>query len=95
MKKIIIAIFATVLLCLACLNISASDFLLGDMNSDGDLNSDDAVHLLRHTLSSEKFSISQNGDINRDKFVNSDDAIYSGCDIQRNRTEKFFATEKG
>ena len=48
----------------------------GDVNGDGYVNSDDAIYLLRHTLSSNRYPINQSGDMNGDGYVNSDDAIY-------------------
>ena len=50
--------------------------VLGDMNSDGEVNTDDAIYLLRHVLMSSKYPISQSGDVNGDDEVNTDDAIY-------------------
>ena len=48
----------------------------GDMNSAGEVNTDDAIYLLRHVLMPSKYPISQSGDANGDNEVNTDDAIY-------------------
>lgn len=58
------------------INSFASGLILGDMNNDGMVDSNDAIHLLRHTLSPIKYPISQSGNINGTDGVNSDDAIY-------------------
>jgi len=50
--------------------------VLGDMNGDGEVNTDDAIYLLRHALMPGNYPISQSGDVNGDKEVNTDDAIY-------------------
>jgi len=47
----------------------------GDFNSDGQVNSDDAVHLLRHVLFSDVYSVAGDGDVNCDGSVSSDDAV--------------------
>lgn len=51
-------------------------YLLGDMNGDGLVDSDDAIYLLYYTLLPEYYPINQGGDFNGDGEVNSDDAIY-------------------
>jgi len=48
----------------------------GDVNGDSFVNSDDAIYLLRYTLSANRYPINQSGDMNGDGYVNSDDAIY-------------------
>lgn len=80
MKKCnkVILIFA-LLLMVFCISISAessTDVLIGDVNGDGVVSSDDAIYMLRHTLSSEKYPINQYGDLDRDDYINSDDAIH-------------------
>ena len=56
--------------------ISVYDIVRGDVNGDGFVDSEDAIHLLRYTLSKDKYPINQDGDMNNDGIVNSDDAIY-------------------
>ena len=65
-----------VLLALCMVSVGAQVYSQGDTNGDGDVNSDDAILLLRHTLSSGRFPICVDGDMNGDGTVNSDDAIY-------------------
>ena len=48
----------------------------GDMNGDGDVTDADALYLLRHTLFSERYPISQSGDVNGDGDVTDADALY-------------------
>ena len=48
----------------------------GDTDGDGDVNSDDAVHLLRHTLFPGYYRISGFADYDHDGTVTSDDAVY-------------------
>ncbi len=56
--------------------IVIADVLRGDVNGDGYVNSNDAIYLLRYTLSPNRYPINQNGDMNGDGYVNSNDAIY-------------------
>ncbi|MBR5031880.1 MAG: bacterial Ig-like domain-containing protein, partial [Clostridia bacterium] len=51
-------------------------YLPGDMDSDGNVDSDDAIYLLRHVLYPNDYVIDQNADIDGDGDVDSDDAIY-------------------
>ncbi|WP_400211108.1 InlB B-repeat-containing protein [Candidatus Methanarcanum hacksteinii] len=52
--------------------------LLGDLDSDGDVDEDDAVYLLLYTFRASTHPIpeGQNVDYNNDGVINSDDAIY-------------------
>lgn len=52
--------------------------LLGDLDSDGDVDEDDAVYLLLYTFRTSNYPIpgGQNVDYNNDGVINSDDAIY-------------------
>ena len=50
--------------------------LLGDVNGDDSVDSDDAIYLLYYTLLPDDYPINQSGDFNGDGEVNSDDAIY-------------------
>ena len=52
------------------------EYIRGDVNGDGKVDSDDAIYLLRHTMLSAQYPINQNGDMNGDGKVDSDDAIY-------------------
>ncbi|MBQ2675079.1 MAG: InlB B-repeat-containing protein [Prevotella sp.] len=56
--------------------ITVSAFQRGDTNGDGYVTSDDAIYLLRHTLSPTRYPINQSGDMNGDGYITSDDAIY-------------------
>ena len=48
----------------------------GDMDGDGDVDSDDAIYLLRYTLNPDRYPIEQDGDVDGDGDADSDDAIY-------------------
>lgn len=48
----------------------------GDINTDGAIDKDDAILLLRHVVFPDDYPISVNGDINKDGAINKDDAIY-------------------
>ena len=52
--------------------------LIGDLDSDGDVDEDDAIYLLLYTFraSTHPLPEGQNVDYNNDGVVNSDDAIY-------------------
>ena len=56
-------------------NSAAAD-VLGDFDGDGDVTSDDAVYLLRHTLFPQSYGVSGFADLDRDGDVTSDDAVY-------------------
>ncbi len=56
--------------------LDAPAYARGDVNGDGRVNSDDAIHLLRFTLMPGDYPINQDGDMNGDGRVNSDDAIH-------------------
>ena len=51
-------------------------YIIGDVNADKIISTDDAIYLLRHTMLPNDYPINQNGDMNGDGVVNSDDAIY-------------------
>ena len=77
MKRLLRCIIIIALLTIfACLQVSATSPLRGDMNNDGTVSSDDAIYLLRHTLANNDYPITQSGDTNRDDSINSNDAIY-------------------
>ncbi len=48
----------------------------GDVNNDGKLNNQDAIHLLKHVMNPSQYTINQSGDMNGDGKVNNQDAIY-------------------
>ena len=53
------------------------DVIRGDVNDDGEVNSTDAIYLLRNILVGEvSYPINQSGDMNNDGNVDSADAIY-------------------
>ena len=51
-------------------------YLRGDLNRDGKVNSNDAVHLLRHLLFGDSYPIDSNVDFDRNSKITSNDAIY-------------------
>ena len=51
-------------------------FIRGDVNDDGEVDSNDAIYLLRHTMNESRYPINQSGDMNGDGDVDSNDAIY-------------------
>lgn len=51
-------------------------YMIGDVNADRVLDTDDAIYLLRHTMLPNEYPINQSGDMNGDGVVNSNDAIY-------------------
>lgn len=57
-------------------SVNILNVIRGDVNGDGVVDSDDAIHLLYHTLLPERYEINQNGDFDGDSDVDSDDAIY-------------------
>lgn len=63
-------------------NFTDYEGLYGDVDYDGDVDSDDAIYLLNYILNPELApipgieTIHNNGDFNRDGVVDSDDAIY-------------------
>ena len=48
----------------------------GDVTTDGEVDSNDAIYLLRHTMNETRYPINQSGDMNGDGTVDSNDAIY-------------------
>ncbi len=56
--------------------VNVVSVLKGDVNSDNEVNSDDAIYLLYNTLLPDMYPINQNGDFDGNGELNSDDAIY-------------------
>ena len=48
----------------------------GDVNGDGDVDTDDAIYLLRHTLLQSEYPVNQSVDFDGSGKVDTDDAIY-------------------
>lgn len=57
-------------------SVKVINTLRGDVNGDDFVNSNDAIHLLYHTLLPDRYMINQSGDFDGDGYVNSNDAIY-------------------
>lgn len=60
----------------AVFGISAEDAGRADIDRDGDVDSDDAIYLLRSTLFSADYPVTTDADFTGDGEVRSDDAIY-------------------
>ena len=56
--------------------LTIQSFVRGDVNADEQVNTNDAIYLLRHVLYPSKFPINQRGDMNGDAQTNTNDAIY-------------------
>ncbi|MBO4795347.1 MAG: hypothetical protein J5547_04625, partial [Clostridia bacterium] len=52
------------------------EYELGDLDRDGDVDSDDAIYLLRHVLFGESYPIYAYADFDGSGRVSSNDAIY-------------------
>jgi len=48
----------------------------GDMNGDGNVDSDDAIYLKKHVNDPSEYPISQSGDLDGDGEVGENDAAY-------------------
>ena len=57
-------------------SIIVTSTVKGDANGDNEINSDDAIYLLYHTLLPDLYPLNQNGDFDGNGEINSDDAIY-------------------
>ena len=58
------------------LNDEALIAVRGDFDRDGDIDSDDAIYLLRYVMFEEEYPIDQSGDLDNDGDTDSDDAVY-------------------
>lgn len=57
--------------------IAVKDYLIGDVNDDGAVDTDDSIYLLYHTLFGDSsYPVNQDCDFNGDGAVDTDDAIY-------------------
>ena len=61
---------------IAAAHINIVAYIPGDVNNDDEVDSDDAIYLLRHTMNQERYPITQPGDMNRDDEIDTNDAIY-------------------
>ena len=52
------------------------EVLVGDLDGDGYVTSDDAIYLLYHTINGTEYPVNQNVDFDGNGHVTSDDAIY-------------------
>lgn len=59
-----------------CNKCGLTKYIPGDMNGDKEVDTDDAIYLLRHVLLSSTYPINQPGDVNGDGALDTDDAIY-------------------
>ena len=60
----------------AALTVSSSAALLGDVNSDGEINSSDALSIMRYSVGFEVENFDETAaDVNYDMIVNSSDAL--------------------
>ncbi len=48
----------------------------GDCDGDGDVNNEDVIYLLWHTLFEDEYPLACNGDVNADGYINNEDVIY-------------------
>jgi glycerophosphoryl diester phosphodiesterase len=58
------------------IDVSGAGVIVGDFDGDGDVDSSDAIYLLRAVLFSEDYPLNQSGDIDRNGRIDSADAIY-------------------
>ena len=56
--------------------VVVKNVIIGDVNGDGYVTSDDAIYLLYYTTDSVGYPINQDGDFDGNGYVTSDDAIY-------------------
>ena len=82
-RKLLTAVlFTAALFLLSALTVFASDTpfigasLRGDFDGSGEINSADAVRLLRDVLLPDSYEMTQDGDVNGDGAVNTADAVY-------------------
>lgn len=59
-----------------CNDCGYTRILAGDVDGDSDVDTDDAIYLLRHTLLPGQYPVSQNVDYDGNSAVETDDAIY-------------------
>jgi len=82
MKKKLFIVLLTLLMLAALLmqpiGVVAAELLPGDVNADGEFNSDDAIYLLKYVFKPTGFPIPEGMDMdnNSDGEINADDAIY-------------------
>ena len=55
---------------------AGTKLLLGDMNNDKCVDTDDAIYLLRHILMPDSYCVKQSANVNGDDVTDTDDAIY-------------------
>lgn len=73
-----LAIIISLILVVSCaaVHTSASEPILGDVNESGEVNSDDAIYLLRYVLFGDIYPVQGVTDFDGNGVLNSDDAIY-------------------
>lgn len=74
--KIVCMLLAAVMLLSVSPRAAADTALIGDINGDGAIDSDDAIYLLRHTLYESEYPVESIADLDSSGAVDSDDAIY-------------------
>ena len=78
MKKFLSIVLAVIIMCSTMYALADGNSLLGDANSDGCINTSDAVAILRHTAGIDKLSGDKliSADVTHDNMVNTADAVY-------------------
>ena len=76
MKKFTVTLLLAAMLGALILPVCTFADALGDIDGDGNVTSDDAVYLLRHTLFSNIYPLNGFADFDHDGAVTSDDAVY-------------------
>lgn len=66
----------TSITCTICSGSGFKAYMVGDIDGRSGVTDADAVHLFRHTLSPDNYSLNQNCDFNGDGRVNDKDAAY-------------------
>lgn len=84
-KQLSLVVMVAMTISLLCMTVSATnnESILGDMNGDFVVDTDDAIYLLKHTMLPSKYPVAQSADVDGTGDVNIDDAIYLWKHIQQ------------